>query len=376
VNVTGQNFQYFASTNGTRLSCVFGSEETPAVSVSSDGTQLVCVTPRHVSGKVSIKVKSHWSGTAVELTGSKFNFIQTLFIADTANDNILRFGLINGTFLDVFIRAGYGGMKRPWGMRFGPDKNFFVSNEGTSSVLKFHGQTGAFLRDFCFVRGSPRGLTFHYDDLYVVSARDGAVYRFNGYTGSPKGVFAGTGLSMPWNIMFERSTNLSYISNEGSHEIVRYKPPVHGFDEISAAGVSASPSPPLTASVECRSTVSCGENAWRGRFDMVWSRQSVPHVRSFDFTGDSVFATSTEPPSILQFNRTTGHYITHLKDNFLTRPTDIKVHGSLLFVCSDESIRVYHRTTQEFLYTHLKYKGMRCGTMTWHQNWDLQRGHD
>ena len=55
-----------------------------------------------------------------------------------------------------------GGLDRPCGMAFGPDRNFFVASERTSTVLKYDGSSGMFQRKFCQVDGQPRGLVFHF----------------------------------------------------------------------------------------------------------------------------------------------------------------------------------------------------------------------
>jgi len=355
LNITGANL-------GMQMECMFGAESTPVISVSVDGTLASCHTPQQESGSHMLRLRLKHDGSIVNMNGKNFTFHKSLFIADAATDSILRFNLVNGTFVDTFINAGVGGLHRPGDMVFGPDKNFYVANQGTSSVLMFHGQSGAFLGHFCDVP-DPRGMVFHYRDLYVVSAREARVYRFNGVTGAPKGVYADmVGFKTPQKIMFEQGTNYSYISSELSHQIVRYKPPVGGLHAVlDYADATDS---------------SLGTKMWAADFDQVWTVLSLPFVGSFDFSDDSLFAISMRSSSIVQINRTTGQYISQFEDPLLVdRPAGIKVHGSMIFVCADNRVNVYHLTSTEYMWTHLVHQGMRCGSMLWHQDWQEPTGH-
>jgi len=344
VNVTGTNLHM-------KLLCVLGTESTAATSVSEDGTKLLCPTPRNNPGTYSFKLQADYKNSPTQSSDFNFVYHKTLFITDIASSNVLRFLLSNRSFFDVFIRAGDGGLHRPWGMAFGPDRNMLIANEGTSSILKYDGQSGQYLNEFCTVKGSPRGIQFHFGDLYVVSARDAKVYRFNGKTGSPKGIFADVApYHMPFKLLFDPRTNDAYVSSEMSHKIIRYNPPRQGFDAYNQS-------------------LAVGFEAWRARFDTIWSRHRLPHVRSFDFADEVVYAVSPASSTVMQLNRSTGGIISHFNDQLLVRPNDVKVHGSLIFVCASGEVRAYHRTTTEFLWSHVMYDGMACGTMLWHETW-------
>ena len=64
------------------------------------------------------------------------------------------------------LKLGSGGLLRPWGLAFGPQESLFVASDGTGSILRYNSSTGRFLSSFCNVTG-PRGITVHYNDLYV-----------------------------------------------------------------------------------------------------------------------------------------------------------------------------------------------------------------
>merc|ERR1712167_154180 len=63
---------------------------------------------------------------------------------------------------------------------------------------------------------------------YVVSAYGDKVYRYNGYTGSPRGVYIeGGGLDHPWGLIFDKYTNDTYVTSEYKDHVFRYKQPLY-----------------------------------------------------------------------------------------------------------------------------------------------------
>jgi hypothetical protein len=183
VTISGQNFQSYS--NG-KLLCVWGTEETNAT--VQDNTHITCPTSRHEAGNASVQIRPAHSAQTILVPNTEFLFYQTVFIADSNANRILRFRLNTGEFVDEFVSSSAGGLNNPSGMAFGLDQSFYVASAGSSSVLQFHGQTGSFIKTFCTVQGVPRGLVFHHEDLYVCDARKGIVRRFNGLTGSPNGI--------------------------------------------------------------------------------------------------------------------------------------------------------------------------------------------
>ena len=51
-------------------------------------------------------------------------------------------------FVEVFVAPGGGGLGLPHSVTFGPDGDLYVSSESTHRVLRYDGETGAFIEDF------------------------------------------------------------------------------------------------------------------------------------------------------------------------------------------------------------------------------------
>lgn len=71
-----------------------------------------------------------------------------LYIASSLSSRILRYDGQSGAFIDAFVPPERGGLRSPEGLVFGPDGNLYVSDFDIHSVLKFAGTTGEFLGAF------------------------------------------------------------------------------------------------------------------------------------------------------------------------------------------------------------------------------------
>jgi streptogramin lyase len=152
-----------------------------------------------------------------------------LLVSGFLSNNVLRYDGNTGAFVDTFIPAGTGGLTNPDGLVYGPDGNLYVSSVGTDSVLRYDGNTGAFLDAFV-PSGSgglitPHALAFGPDGNLYVSSRDGHdVHRYNGTTGAfiDEFVPAGSGgLTAAPGMTFGPDNNL-YVSSRDASSVLRY----------------------------------------------------------------------------------------------------------------------------------------------------------
>jgi sugar lactone lactonase YvrE len=87
------------------------------------------------------------------------------------NSAILRFDIETGEYVDSF--ATDGGLHRPYGFAFGPDGYLYVASFLSDQILRYHGDTGAFVDVLAQGDGRPGGLN---GPDAVVFGPDGALY--------------------------------------------------------------------------------------------------------------------------------------------------------------------------------------------------------
>lgn len=164
----------------------------------------------------------------------------SFLIGNTRGDNILRFDAATGNYLGEFIPAGLAGLEDPDTLLFGPDGNgdgksdLYIANgaePGTSSILRFDGQTGNFIdvfvgdnpdTDFDETGGliRPYGIAFGPDGyLYVASFLTDQILRYDGVTGEFIDIFAqgnaqAGGLNGPNGLIFINGS--LYVTTQGS----------------------------------------------------------------------------------------------------------------------------------------------------------------
>lgn len=170
-----------------------------------------------------------------------------LLISDWTEDKVLRYDATSGAFVDTFVTKHNGGLNDPIGLLFGPrDHNLYVSSgqfSGTGQlrgVPRYDGSSGAFIDGFTEderVR-SPRGIIFGPDgNLYVADATiaaDGSVVgrvvRFDGETGAFMDDFVPAalgGLGRPGGLLFGPTGRNDgkfdlYVASSGNNRILRY----------------------------------------------------------------------------------------------------------------------------------------------------------
>lgn len=110
-----------------------------------------------------------------------------LYVASFPSQNIVRYNGVTGTFIDIFVAPGSGGLAAPNGMTFGPDGNLYVPSyfyTNSPGILRYNGKTGAFIDNFVpggrFLFKPEFG---HDGNLYVPSPT--GILRYDGKTGLP-----------------------------------------------------------------------------------------------------------------------------------------------------------------------------------------------
>jgi hypothetical protein len=386
-----------AGHDGTQnIECVFGTSKTTGTYINT--THVSCRTPKHSTGSKNFKLQVNSVDVGFNGAQSTFTYFPTMYVSDFKTSSVLRYNADTGAFFDVFVQPRSGGLDGPWGLAFGLDHNFYVSSERTNSVLVYDGSTGAFLKKFCTVKGQPRSIVFHYWDLYVVSAYGDKVYRYNGYTGSPRGVYLeGGGLDHPWGLMFDKYTNDTYVTSEYKDHVFRYKQPTWGLyggynspstnggihvtgqynpttqeTNPQGMGISNGLGEEITHNAQ---QLKLGVNVWKGRFDKVWTNTRVNYANGLDFTVDSMYVTGPySGKAIVRFNRTTGEYMHHFEDEYLNYPVDIKEFRDYIYVCSEDQVRKYNRLNGEFIKTHSQTDGLLGSFLLFHINWNQNLG--
>jgi streptogramin lyase len=144
-----------------------------------------------------------------------------LYAASFNDDSILRFDGTTGTFIDVFVTSGLGGLSGPNGVAFGPDGNLYVASGDTNSVIRYSGTDGSLIGDFIPSGANgladPFGILFRSDgNLYVAGANSDDVQRYNATTGVFVDAFvsAGSGgLDAPLNMAVFPAGELNFSAS-------------------------------------------------------------------------------------------------------------------------------------------------------------------
>ncbi len=174
------------------------------------------------------------SGGLSRSSGSIFGPDGNLYVASDGTNSILRYDGVTGAFKDVFVTSGSGGLQSPNGLTFGPDGNLYVGSWGTGQVLRYDGSSGAFLGTVVSGLSLPIGLTFGPDgSLYIGNRGSNEVLRYNN-SGLSAFVTAGSGgLSQPRNVVFGPDGNM-YVASQGTGQVLRYNGQTGAFIDVFA----------------------------------------------------------------------------------------------------------------------------------------------
>lgn len=309
---------------GTEPTCAWSGLPSTPGTVVGDGSAIHCSTPMAVANTVT-ELSLILSHSDVKDTGVTVHYFATMLVSNLNAHSVVRFNARTGQFWDLFVKPNAGGLNGPWGTAFGVENRFLVASANTGAVLMYNGSTGVFTRKFCSVP-APHGLVMHHRDLYVCSSHDATIYRFNGTTGSPKGVLAHSPfLQHAWAIVFDYWSNRSLVTSQVHHHIVQIDAP--------------------------RDSKHQGFHASRTR---VWSNKAVHHITGIDVTYNHVYAVSPYGEGIMQFNRSTGVF-TNWFEAFASQPYDVKIYNKTVFVCGAEGVHQYTQWHPLYL---LEYQGL------------------
>lgn len=177
------------------------------------------------------------------LFGSVLGQAQELFVSSEGTHSVKRFHGMTGAFLGDFVSPGSGGLGGPQGIAFGPDGNLYVASRDSDQVLRYNGQTGAFLGVFATLPdlAFPADITFRGPYLYVSNfVPNGYVARFNAITGTFVDKFV-TGIHTPDGQSWDANGDL-YVSSFGTNQVVKYNGVtgafISSFVPSSAGGLS------------------------------------------------------------------------------------------------------------------------------------------
>jgi sugar lactone lactonase YvrE len=188
------------------------------------------VSIMHIRSEISKFVKKlvAFASLGAVLLGAPLHSAHAVFlVGNTTGNNVSKFDEATGAYLGNFIAAGVGGLTNPDDLTFGPDGNLYVSSSSantTGQILRYNGQTGAFIDVFAQGGGMarPYGSAFGPDgNLYVASFRSDQILKYNGVTGAFMSVFAqGNGtaaglLNGPNDLSFGPDGAL-YVTTQGS----------------------------------------------------------------------------------------------------------------------------------------------------------------
>lgn len=170
--------------------------------------------------------QASYSTTASIIVNSPSVVDTSFYVSSADNDRVLLYE-DDGTFTINF--ASGNGLDDAEGLAIGSDGNLYVAGGTSDNVLRFDGQTGAFIDEFIdedTLSRDPKGLIFDASGiLYVAESgiSGSSISRYDA-SGTPLGPFGdaagANNLSIPYDIEFHGGD--LYVSSRGDHKVMRY----------------------------------------------------------------------------------------------------------------------------------------------------------
>ena len=242
-----------------------------------------------------------------------------LLVSSRFSNNVLRYDRLTGAPKGVFA-SGHG-LANPNGIAYGPDGHLYVGLGDTGRIMRFDGQSGAYIDDFVNTSeggfSGCRAIAFGPDgDLFVAAANISSVLRFDGATRAFEGAFAsGNGMDGTVGLTFAPDGDL-YVGAALSNAVYRYDPTGElvrtypGGTQRNTTGVLIDADGDLIAAYSVTNRI--------GRFDAetgatlrqfeVTSDLSIPIGMIFDPDG-MLLVGSFGNDSVLRYDPATGAYL-------------------------------------------------------------------
>lgn len=155
-----------------------------------------------------------------------------MYVGSEYTDEVLRFDWTTGTFVDVFVSAGSGGIGGPHGLIFGPDANgdnvpeLYVTGRDTQNLVRYDGATGQPLGTMNTAGSGalslPESLTSDANGvLYVASTGNSRVQKYDAVTGAYLGAITNPALIGPKGIKFGPD-GLLYVTSSANDRILKF----------------------------------------------------------------------------------------------------------------------------------------------------------
>ena len=158
-----------------------------------------------------------------------------LYVADYGAGKIVRFDGNTGAYIDDFVASG---LSNPLGIEFGPDGNLYVANRGSAGVLRYDGTTGVLDSGFSVASISgAEDLTFGPDgNIYVGSAA--GVIKVDAVTGATTTFIANGsgGLGLAAGVDFGPDGKL-YVADQNNDVIRRYDAATGAYIDDYVTGI-------------------------------------------------------------------------------------------------------------------------------------------
>ncbi len=255
-----------------------------------------------------------------------------MFIQNSFVDRVIRYNEVTGANEGVFVNPG-NNLLSPTGITFGPDGNLYLTStlgpNSQGSILKYNGQTGAFMGSFATAPGynAPRGLRFGPDgNLYAVE-HDGQVYRYNGTTGAFIDVFASLG-GVPGfiDLTFGADGNL-YVSDDENNAVQKFNGAngtylgafTSGASMNKPKGVRFGPDNNLYVSDTYNNRVLRFDGSTGAFMNVFASGNGLNLPQGIEFRPDGLLYVVGLDPSVRRFDDSTGAFF----DAFVTDPANL-----------------------------------------------------